>query len=247
MGRPPKKPEDRRREATLRLDPEVRKKLEEGAKEAERSFAADLEARVVATCDLDRKGVELLQAIASEIAQIQKMTDVRWHRQLKAWSAVAEMLRSGPIQDFNPDPPQEDDDVIAAFEKLEAVEHDRSELINQLADMGIAARQDPDKPMGGQEGIARLPDPTRSSTRLMCEKLDDAEDQAHALALLEDIILIDEQIRQADAALKGALRPHLEATKAGRKLYRDYLRKEAVRKRQNREPYNILHLMEVDP
>jgi light-regulated signal transduction histidine kinase (bacteriophytochrome) len=64
MGRPRKKPEDLRKIATLRLYPEVRRKLENAATKAERSFAADLEARLVATCDLDHRGVELVQAIA---------------------------------------------------------------------------------------------------------------------------------------------------------------------------------------
>ncbi|MBC2653457.1 hypothetical protein [Novosphingobium aerophilum] len=231
----------------MRLDPEVRHKLQEAAKQAERSFPADLEARIVATCDLDHQGVELLRAIASEIALIQKMTSSRWHRKLKAWAAVAEMLRLGPIHDFNPDQPQNDDHVITAFKTLEAVERDRSELVDRLADMGIAARQDPDKPPVGEAGIARLPDPTRSSTRLLCQKLDDEAQQAQALALLEEIIQLDAQVRKAHAAFNGALRPYLDETNAGRKIYRDYLRKEAARKRSLGEPYNILHLTEVEP
>ena len=83
MGRPPKKPEERRREATLRLDPSVRHKLQQAAEKAKRSFSADLEARIVATCDLDCEGVELVKAIATEIAQIQKLTRKRWHKDLK--------------------------------------------------------------------------------------------------------------------------------------------------------------------
>lgn len=230
----------------MRLNPEVRAKLEGAAKEAQRSFSAELEARIVATCALDRKGLELAQALASQIAQIQKMTGKRWHKDLKTWASVAEMLHVGPIHDFDPDRPQDDEIVDAAFDKLELLQRARSELIDRLADTGIAARNDPDKPSAGQAGIAKLPDPTRSATRLVCEKLDDMQERAHALALLEDILQIDEQVRQADAAFKNQLRGHLEATMAGRKLYRDYLRKEAERKRSLGERYDILHLMEVE-
>ena len=247
MGRPPKKPEERRQLATLRLDPEVHRKLEEAAASAENSRPAELEARLVATCDLDRNGVELVQAIAKEIAQIQKMTGKRWHKDLKTWATVAEMLRVGPIHEFNPDLPQNDEDVIAAFEMLEILEQDRSNLIEQLGEMGIAARQDPDKPVSAEAGLATLPDPPRSTARRMCEKLDDPEESAVAASLLDKIIQIDGQCREVSAKFKGALRLHLEAANAGRKLYRDYLRKGAEQKRSRGEPYDIFHIIGVDP
>jgi len=246
MGRPLKKPEERRKEATLRLDPEVRHKLMEAATKAERSFAADLEARLVATCDLDHRGVELVQAIAKEIARIeQHITRKRWHKDLKTWAVVAEMLKIGPVNDFNPDLPQNDESVIAAFGMLEILEQDRSVLIEQLGSMGIAARQDPDKAVGGEAGLAMLPDRTRSKARLMCEKLDDAEERARAVDLLEQIIQIDEQCRGVNETFKNALGPYLEAARAGQALYRDYLRKEAEGKKSRSEPYDILHIMEV--
>ena len=242
MGRPRKKPEDLRKIATLRLCPEVRRKLKEAATKAGRSFAADLEARLVATCDLDDRGVELVQAIAKEIVQIQKMTGKRWHKDLKTWASVAEMLVVGPIHHFDPDRPQDDEFVETAFDELEALQSARTELLDQLADLGIAARHNPNKAVGGQAGIGSLPDPTRSSTRLMCEKLDSEQQRTTALALLEDIIQIDDQVRKADAEFKVALHPHYEQTLAGRKLYRNYLQKEAERKRSLGEPYDIMHL-----
>lgn len=246
MGRPRKKPEDLRKIATLRLYPEVRRKLENAATKAERSFAADLEARLVATCDLDHRGVELVQAIAKEIFHIEKkITRKGWHKDLKTWAVVAEMLRIGPVNDFRPHLPQNDEIVIAAFEMLEILEQDRSDLIEQLGSMGIAARQDPDKAVGGEAGLTMLPDRTRSKARLMCEKLDDAEESTRAANLLEQIIQIDEQYRKVKADFEGTLRPYLEAEKAGRKLYRDYLRNEAEVKKSRGEPYDILHIMEV--
>jgi hypothetical protein len=246
MGRPRKKPEDLRKIATLRLCPEVRRKLKEAATKAGRSFAADLEARLVATCDLDHQGVELVRAIAKEVVQIEQITRKRWHKDLKTWAVIAEMLRIGPVNDFNPDLPQNDESVIAAFGMLEILEQDRSVLIEQLGSMGIAARHDPDKAAGGEAGLTMLPDRTRSKARLMCEKLDDPEERARAANLLEQIIQIDEQYRKVKADFEGALRLHLEATKAGRKLYRDYLRKEAEVKKSRGKPYDILHIMDVD-
>jgi hypothetical protein len=187
-----------------------------------------------------------VQAIASEIVQIQKMTGKRWHKDLKTWASVAEMLFAGPIHNFDPDRPQDDEIVEEAFNRLEALQSARSELIDQLADLGIATRRDPDKPSGGQAGLAILPDPSRSSTRLMCEKLDVGQ-QPNAMALLAGIIELDDQIRKADAAFKLTLRPHHEVTVAGRKLYRNHLQKEAERKRALGEPFDILHLTEVTP
>jgi hypothetical protein len=247
MGRPSKNQEMRRQVVTLRLDPPVLRKLEMAAKQAGKRFSLDLETRLLATSDLDQKGVELVHAISRQISQIQKMTDVKWHRQLKTWGAVAEMLRIGPIHEFNPDPPEGDEDVTAAFEMLEVIQRSRSDLIDQLADMGIAARQDPDQHSGEGAGIAKLADRTRGATRLFCEKIDDPSDKAHALDLLGEILQLDEQARQANASFKDALRLHLNAINAGRKFYRDYLRREAERKKSEGEPYNIMHLVDLDP
>jgi hypothetical protein len=238
MGRPSKNPETLRQVVTLRLDPPVLRKLEMASKKAGTRFSKDLEARLIATCDLDREGVELVRTIAVEIAQIQKLTGKRWHKDLKTWASVLEMLAEGPIHNFDPDRPQDDEFVEAAFDKLEALESARTELLDQLADLGIAARHNPDKAVGG---IGSLSDPTRSSTRLMCERLD-SEQQTIALALLDDIIQIDDQVRKADAEFKATLRPHYEQTMAGRQLYRNYLQKEAERKRSLGEPYDIMHL-----
>ena len=245
MGRPSKSPETLRQVVTLRLDPPVLRKLEMASKQAGTRFSNDLEARLLATCDLDREGVELVRTIAAEIAQIQKMTGKRWHKDLKTWASVAEMLAEGPIHNFDPDRPQDDEFVEAAFDKLEALQSARTELLDQLADLGIAARHNPDKTAGGQAGVGSLLDPTRSSTRLMCEKLDSEQQRTTALALLEDIIQIDDQVRKADAEFDVTLLPHYEQTIAGRKLYRNYLQKEAERKRSLGEPYNIMHLREL--
>lgn len=247
MGRPPKKKEDRRQSASLRLDPDVFRKLVNASRKAGTSFPADLEARLVATCDLDPKGIELVGAIASDIARIERMTGKSWHRDLTTWAAVAEMFRVGPIHEFNPDQPHEDEYVQKAFDQLEALEAKRSELIERLADVGIAAKQNPDKPTGEGAGVARLPDPTRSATKLMCHKLDDPQEQERALDVLEAIMQTDEEIRQAESAFKDETRMWFEGTRKGRQLFRDYLRQEAERRRSLGETFNILHIMEIDP
>jgi hypothetical protein len=92
-----------------------------------------------------------------------------------------------------------------------------------------------------------LADRTRGTTRLFCEKLDDPLDKAHALDLLGEILKLDDQARQANASFKDALRLHLNAINAGRKFYRDYLRRETERKKSEGEPYNIMHLVDLDP
>jgi len=79
----------------------------------------------------------------------------------------------------------------------------------------------------------------------MCEKLDSEQQRTTALALLDDIIQIDDQVRKADAEFEVTLLPHYEQTIAGRKLYRNYLQKEAERKRSLGEPYDILHLRDL--
>lgn len=247
MGRPLKKPEDRRREATLRLDPHHRVILKDAAQTAGRSFTGELEARLVATCDLDGKGVELVQAIASEIARIQRMTGKSWHKDLSTWAAVAEMFRIGPIHDFDPDQPHNDEVIQGIFDKMDALEANRSQLIGQLADLGIGARQNPDKPTGDAAGLAQLPDPTRSAARTMCQKIDDPQERERALDILEAILHADDEIRRAEVDFKAQTSVWFKEVKKGRQLFRDHLRREAERKRSLGETFNILHLLEIDP
>ncbi|WP_298198570.1 hypothetical protein [Novosphingobium sp.] len=224
----------------------MRCQLEEAAQQANRPLSAELEARLAATADLDVKGLELIRALSREIALICRMTAKRWHIDLTSWAAVAEMLRIGPIHDFNPDRPQDDDILEARFDKLAELEHSRSALIAQLADMGIAARRDPDK-SASAAGIEQLPDRTRSATRLMCEKLDDADERSRAVASLQELLRIDDEVRRAENAFREALRPYYEATAMGKQLYRLHLKREAERRRSLGESYDIFHLMEVDP
>lgn len=247
MGRPPKKPEERRREATLRLHPYHRDILVDAAQAADRSFPAELEARLVATCDLDVKGVELVQAVASGIARIQKMTGKSWHKDLSTWAAVAEMLRIGPIHDFDPDQPHNDEVIQSIFDKMETLEANRSQLIGHLADLGIGARQNPDKPNGDAAGLKQLPDPTRSAARTMCQKIDDPQERERALDILEAILQTDDEIRRAEVDFKAQTSVWFEEVRKGRQLFRDHLRREAERKRSLGENFNILHLLEIDP
>ena len=251
MGRPPKRPEDKRQLASFRLDPDARRSLDAAAESAGRSLSAELEARTVATIGLDAEGVGLINALAREIAVIQAMTGKRWHRDLKTWAAVAEMMSRGPIQDVRPDRPQDDPVVSEALEKLAELKDARAKLITELAAVGIAAREDPTKPpatgvFSDLQGLASLPDPKRIGTKQMCEQIEDNAVRVIALDILKRILDHDELIEQADHAWEKSLSPYSEAAVEGGRLYQDLLRSEAERRRVRNESYNLFHLLGID-
>lgn len=247
MGRPKKKPEDRRREATIRLDPEVRLFFDQAAKASGRSFAKELEARLAATVGLDDVGLDLIKRISQEISSICKLTGGNWHEHLLTWAAVSEMLASGPISEFDPARPEQDGFVRQKFEELDALEGRRLHLIRQLADYGIGIHVRPHlfnpHSLPGA-GLAALAGEPYAAARLLCQKLDASGDKEEALSLLSLICELDLSIEDANAALKEALRPYFDETKEGQLLYRTFLRDEAVRNRQRGEPFNIHHLWE---
>ncbi len=249
MGRPKKKPEDRRREATIRLDPEVRIFFEQAAGASGRSFAKELEARLAATVGLDDVGLDLIAQISKEISRICKVTGENWHDHLLTWAAVSEMLASGPISEFDPARAEQDGFVRQKFEELDALEGRRVQLIRQLAEYGIGIRarphgSNPHRQPGA--GLAALAGDPYAAARLMCQKLDASGDKEEAVSLLNLICELDRSIQDANAAFKEALRPYFDETKEGQLLYRTLLRDEALRKRQRGEPFNIHHLWEGD-
>jgi hypothetical protein len=97
MGRHAKPKEEQRQQIGFRLSPADRHRLEAAASRSGVSVPQEVEVRLISSLDqdemIDGPTAELIGQIAAQIAEIQKMTGKRWHKDVTTWAAVHEMLR----------------------------------------------------------------------------------------------------------------------------------------------------------
>ena len=243
MGRRPKDDSEKRKLIGARFDPEAFDFIERQASANGRSVGAEVEARVAATIGLDAEGLELAGMIAREIAIIQKITGKRWHRDLKTWAAVKEMLERGPIDERRPDRPQDDEALNAAFERLKTLKDERRRIVDQFAEVGLAIMEDPTSKVNAFfiNALAAM-DGGRSVARTTIEGAPESNDKVTALRLLDRLLELDVLIPQADKELNDLLTPYVDAGAEGALLYRERLKREAERRRDAGDDYSPMHL-----
>ena len=137
MARPRKNDDEKRQLISIRLDAGAKLTLEQAAKAADRSIGAEAEKRIAGTLGLDDEGLELLATITREIRAIEQSTRKSWHRNLKTWSAVAEMLRTMPPRQKRPDTSSDDELVVAAYQRLADLADERRHKVDKLALLGL--------------------------------------------------------------------------------------------------------------
>lgn len=237
MGRRPKNEEDKRRLIGARFDRDARAFIHEQAEANGRSPGAEVEARVVATEGLDTNGLDLIRAISREITEIQRATGKRWHKDLKTWAAVKEMLYRGPIHAARPDNWEDDEWVVRASAEPDQLTHRRHEIINFFSSIGIMISESP-LPMGtGLLASTLNLDGGRTHAR---EVLNDAEpgpERDEALAKLDALLVLDREIEAAKERWLEQVKPYLEAESEGAILYREALQRNARQRAINGEKY----------
>lgn len=250
MGRRAKDESEKRKLIGARYDPDVFAFLEAQAEANSRSTGAEVEERVAATHGLDAEGVALVADIAAEMGNIQRLTGKRWHRDLKTWAAVKEMLVQGPLEERRPDRSSDDEQVNEAWQRFRTLSDERREIIEQFKRIGVTLTEDPKPPkqrgiFGMQNALAAMASPWdggRTIAREMFESAPDSNDKQTALQLLDRLLELDRLIKEADDTWGALLMPYIEAEFEGRMAYRERLTREAERKRDAGEPFNVHHL-----
>ncbi len=257
MGRPPKASNEKRQQIGARFSPEDRARIDDWAEKAGRSAGAEVERRVLATLDLDDEGLQLIEDIGREIVAIQRgLNGKRWHKSVKVWSAVAHMLRTGPIMEHRPEDPMDDEAVQDAYRVYSGYDEQRRELVSKVASAGVAWLEDPMPPnalMPSEDGIfgrsynALAYIKPRERERRAIEALDDDDHKDALLYLHGKLCELDEQVREAKAAWVELLSDHWNEESEGHAWSRQRQMEQARQAKAQGRPYSFYHLTGVDP
>lgn len=245
MGRPPKPMAEKRAMATFRLAGAAREKIERAATEAGRSIASELEARVMATIDLDQAGLRLVAEISAELKAAANVTgESNWHATLTSWAAAREMLLRGPIERYRPHRMADDPEFAEAMDRHRDQLSKRWQLIAELATMGIAMPEEPkpkDTPvkrglfgMGPGQSLD-----SREIWRARVASLEPSEDRDIALAMIDRLVALDGQIDVAWQECSEQISLFRKDETEGRDAYRRRLIETARRQFDAGEPYSV--------
>lgn len=245
-GRPAKPDSEKRQQIGVRTSPTLKTDLEQAAAENGRSVAQEAELRLERSFEAERQAGDaetsrLLNMIANEIAIIQSHTGKRWHRDLMTWAAVQEACAGGPIRRLRPDRPTDDEVVNEAWNRLWAIEQNKTRIIARLRDAGFYVEDYPRKVRGGLFFAGSNGDPERSGLRNAIELRGDAPTEtASHLASLDELLAIEKEEREARAAYAAAMQPYIDAEIAGRQWVK---RLRAERARSSGEPVDVEDFM----
>lgn len=252
MPMPAKKDSEKRKLIGARFDPEDRAAIGKFAKEAGISPGAEVEKRVKATLAFDEEGLALIAEIGEEIREIQAGLggNKPWHKSLKKWSAVTDMLRTGPIMDRNPDSPSDDEAVDEAWRAVEDLQKERQDIIDEAAQHGLAWKSEPRgqsrKRGGGILGAFAILD-TREGERALLNKLDDGPEKDALIQAHSKVVELDLRVSEAKAAWTSLLNIYWDAEAEGRNWNRERQRVKAEAARDRGEQVDPYRLSGLDP
>ncbi|GAA4642439.1 hypothetical protein GCM10023115_05730 [Pontixanthobacter gangjinensis] len=239
LGRPKLKAEEKRKLVSARYAPSVVAKLRACAEVSGRSVPAEIEARILATIDLDDKGLELAASISSEMESLRRRNKgKRWHADITTWAATAEMLALGPIQDFKPSHDVDEECQEEAWAPLAKIREEQGVYISQLAEFGIAVARAREI-----RGLLKLNSRNREYARITAIEEDDLREQA--LKAHEELCQLDDAYDTALAAFRLTMQPYWDAEEVGRKIYRDHLHEEARISKLRGNPFRWSHLLRL--
>lgn len=246
MGRPPKPFAEKRAMATFRLTGAARDKIEKAAAESGRSIASELEARVLATIDLDSIGIKLIEQIASGLQVAAKVTgEPNWHSTLMSWGAGREMLYRGPIESFRPYTIGEDPELAEAMRHNFKLRDERREVVAELSSYGIALPEDPlGTAMTKRAGLfgGGLALNSREIWRTKVAALDESPERDRALELIDRLVRLDVEIDDAWTECKNQIQGFRKDEDEGRDAYRRHLQETARRQKDAGEDFSTSDL-----
>ena len=220
----------------VRTSPSIRDALKKAADESGRSITQEVEARLVASFDRDGgnrspETERLLSNLASEIADIEKLTGKRWHKDRKTAGAIIEMLRRRPQNFIRTDDPMDDDAVKDAWNKLFIITEEREELENSLRNIGFDV---PDKmPLRkrvSMNALLKAANATKFFTGRWSERKQlqdmDFDDQVKSAlgVVLDNLEAVDGREDKAEAEFNELVKPYVAAELDGRDLYKSLAR-----------------------
>lgn len=230
--------ETKRAPITLRTAPSIHEAIKKSADEAGRSLTQEVEIRLKMSLEADGgyrtpETQRLLNRISGEIAAIEAHTGRKWHRHRRSAGAVLEMLSLRPADWIRTDEPRDDEFVGAAWEQLRSARRKRDRAVQALDAIGatgnimlgigagLTTRLVPDEndPPATRKVIERAKG--RWKERAHVDKLDLPDTlRVDALALLDELEFLDDEVTRAEQAFADAVEPFVEEQRLGREMYR---------------------------
>lgn len=244
MGRPPKPEDQKRQQICARFDPTDRDAILARAKAHGLTPNAEVENLATAFLAADETTTKLLLAIMTMAQEIQAATAGAkpWHQSLAKWSALRELVAQGAFEPFRPDRPEDDEAVMAAFNKMLELEEDRRRIVRQLNDLGVPATERPPKPSPGKGLFGSvLWQQGRDGLRALLKQADEIPARARAFALIDLLEACDAEIQANEIAWQGLRDEYRETECDGQQLARDLLSKRAREAREAGQPFSLRH------
>jgi hypothetical protein len=231
-GRPPKKADEKRIQVNVRLLTADRESLQILADESGKPVATEAENILAKHLTRRKETNELLDRIAVRIEELEVKAQGKWHKNLMAWAAVAEML-TRVLNEDRPERIADDEAVAEVRERLWKAERRRDAIIQLLSDRGISVKRDPrPEPLLGmraRRGIlsnaftGKPPPSPRTWEKAAIDALPteteaDENTKADAQWLFDQLAMADAAVAAEEAEEAEALRPYVNAEQAGRLL-----------------------------
>lgn len=227
MGRPPKAADEKRVQVNVRVLPAHKSLLEQMASEAGKPIAAVTENIIASYLERTPQTNALLDRITDQIADLQAKAQGKWHKNLRAWAAVSEML-SFITEDMRPERLQDDEIAQPIMQDIIEKRKMRGVAIRLLAQRGITVSENPtpNALLGtyGRGGIFGRPKrdrlPSRTWERAAIDAMPESQEKQDCVYLFDSIVELDAAIASRESDYGEAIQPYIVAEQEGRQLAR---------------------------
>lgn len=241
MGRPKKDDQDKKQVLNIRVSFSTKNEVEAAAIREGIPVSHKAEQLIDSMLNLsdlaDAQTMDLLQAIAAEIIEVQSRVGGVWHQNLKTWGAVSEMLQRGPVARWKPPSGIDDPEANKVYDEIASIKLEKQSLVRTIQILGVDVAQNvettPQRLVSifGKREIRGSSN--RDAERESIEVLADDAAKQKARMIFEMIENADAREKEADARWNVLLRPYIETELDGRASYREYRKKEAMKQLSN--------------
>ena len=254
MGRPKLADQEKRQQVNFRLDPAKLQNLALLAMEHQLSVPALAEKLVVDGMELffhpmmEPPLVRIFTQIMDEMQEVQRRNnDKPWYKDLTTWASCKMIFAKGPFARRNPDDWKRNPAIDALWAKVAAARKSKQEVINLLAELGVAISPERFRDTYGRRGIfgskkvnaLMMPTDNRLSEGQAIKAIKDDSTMRQATVLFSIVERFDNEESEAMDRWYSEVSNYTDAEKEGVELYKEW-RRDIVREQLARGEFPSL-------